>query len=263
MITTLVRAALILLATSVAAQAAPPEAVSFPGSGPSASVTLPATFYRVGGRAPAIVLLHPCNGETVFETDWSRWFVEHGYSALVVDSFKPRGVVTVCTRGGSPTLRDRGFDALGALAWLRTQPDVDGTRIFAIGWSHGGGAALLADAPAIVRGSDVRGGGFRGVIGLYPPCQRLQLTAIAAPLLMLLGGNDEWRPPQYCDELAARLSPSGPPVKVHTYPGVTHAFDNPNAHGTIVVDGRVVPLRFSPEAAADAHDRILSFLGSL
>jgi dienelactone hydrolase len=124
-----------------------------------------------------VVLLHPCDGISPFVQDWAAWFVAHGYSALIVDSFTPRRVMTLCGRPGSPdevvkestadeslgaadsfllpgrgfeqlpsqrraTLirfgrlvrhqntddqlihsldaQERGFDALGALTWLRT-----------------------------------------------------------------------------------------------------------------------------------------------
>ncbi len=76
--------------------AAAAEPVSFPGIGPSASVTLTGTFYQAAGehaagtRAPAVVLLHTCGGVQPHEYAWAEWFAGHGYSALVVDSFGPR-----------------------------------------------------------------------------------------------------------------------------------------------------------------------------
>ena len=47
-------------------------------------------------------------------------------------------------RGDDPPARD----AYGALAWLRTRPDVDGARIGLQGWSNGGSATLAAMAAA-------------------------------------------------------------------------------------------------------------------
>lgn len=256
--------ALGLACLTVRADAAAPETVSFRGSGPTASVTLPGAFYRAAteGRAPVVVLLPPCNGISPFVKDWAAWFVAHGYSALTVDSFTPRGVVTLCGHPGSPDAQERGFDALGALAWLRTRPDVDGERIGAIGWSDGGGAAIAADAAGNVAQSDVGGGGFRAVVGFYPPCRQAHVNAIAAPLLLLLGDNDEQQPPQFCNEVVARLNPEGPPAVVHIYPGEPHAFDDQPAPGTDTVLGKLLPLAYASRATVDARKRVLAFLAA-
>jgi dienelactone hydrolase len=257
-------AALGLPCPTLRAHAAAPETVSFPGSGLTASVTLSGAFYRAAtaGRAPVVVLLHPCNGIAPFVQNWAAWFVAHGYSALIVDSLAPRGVVTLCGRPASPDTQERGFDALGALAWLRTRPDVDGERIGAIGWSDGGGAAMAADAAENVAQSDVAGGGFRAVVGFDPSCGQVHTNAIAAPLLLLLGGNDESQPPQFCNEVVARLDPGGPPAIVHIYPGEPHAFDNQPAHGTDTVLGKLLLLANSSRATADAHKQVLTFFAA-
>ncbi|MDR3539342.1 MAG: dienelactone hydrolase family protein, partial [Acetobacteraceae bacterium] len=247
---------LALLVAFAAAAGAAGERVSFPGAGPTAGMTLSATLYRatVPGRGPAVVLLHTCAGITPFEEDWAAWFAAHGYHALVVDSFKPRFVVSVCLHPGAPTPNDRAFDALGALAWLRTQPEVDPARIGAIGWSHGGGTALAADVPLMVANAGVAGGGFRAVAALYPTCRMVRPTALAAPLLLLTGGKDEWTPPSTCDALVAGLAPGSPAVTRTTYPEATHAFDNPRTDGhRVSANGAMFYLRYDSSAAADAH----------
>lgn len=247
----------------VPAHAAAPEAVSFPGSGPAAGVTLPGMFYHTNtaGRAPALVLLHGCKGIDASEREWAEWFADKGYGALIVDSLKPRGAGSLCESGGPPNLRERGFDALGALAWLRTRPDVDPARIGVIGWSHGGGAAIAADARGIVAQSHV-GQGFRAAVGLYAPCGLLTgLRMMTAPLLLLLGGNDQWAPPHFCEELVAGLQPGGPPVTVHIYTAATHAFDNTESRGSRTVNGNLVMFAYAPLSASDAPDRVLVFFG--
>jgi dienelactone hydrolase len=245
----------------VLAHAAAPEAVSFPGSGPAPGVTLPAQFYHATtqGRAPALVLLHGCNGIDASEREWAEWFAGKGYDALIVDSLKPCGAGSLCEGGGSPNPHERGFDALGALAWLRTRPDVDPARIGLIGWSHGGGAAIMADARGIVAQSHV-GQGFRAAVGFYPPCKSLtNLHMMTAPLLLLLGGNDQREPPHFCQELVAGLQPGGPPVTVHIYTGATHAFDDTEARGSRTINGNLVLFAYAPLSASDAHKRVLAF----
>jgi len=243
--------------------AAAAEPVSFPGVGPSASVTLTGTFYQAAGtRTPAVVLLHTCSGVQPHLYAWAEWFAGKGYSALVVDSFGPRRVTSLCGHPGAPTPTDRAFDALGALGWLRSRPDVDPARIGAIGWSHGGGTAVAVDASALLASMHLAGGGFRAVAALYPVCQRLRVDALAAPLLLLMGEADAWTPPQFCTELLASLPPRGPVVTSYTYPGATHEFDNKRAHGSIQVNGRTVPLAYSAQDDADAHERVLAFFAA-
>ncbi len=255
-------AACLLAVWATACRAAEP--VSFPGAGPAASVTLIGTFYRAAGaRVPAVVLLHTCGGVQPHEYAWADWFVSQGYSALVVDSFRPRGVSNICGHANaSPTPTDRAFDALAALAWLRTRPDVDPARIGAIGWSHGGGTAVAVDARAVVGSVHLSGGGFRAVAALYPGCRGLSVDALAAPLLLLMGDADAWTPPQFCTALLGALPPGGPALVSYTYPGATHEFDNPRAHGSIQVNGRTVPLAYSAQDAADAHERVLAFFAA-
>jgi dienelactone hydrolase len=135
------------------------------------------------------------------------------------------------------------------------------TRIAAIGWSHGGGTAVAVDATALVAPLHLAGGGFRAVAALYPGCRGLQVDALVGPLL-LMGEADKWTPPHFCTDLLSSLPPGGPVVITYTYPGATHEFDNVRAHGSRQVNGRIVPLAYSAQDAADAHERVLQFFAA-
>jgi dienelactone hydrolase len=76
-----------------------------------------------------------------------------------------------------------------------------------MGWSHGGATALTAIGKGLVAQAQLPGGGFRAAVALYPPCGIGRLRVPAAPLLILLGGVDNWASPQRCEELGARLTP--------------------------------------------------------
>ena len=92
-----------------------------------------------------------------------------GYVALVVDSFSSRGLTDVCGRNW-PSQADaekRAGDIDAALQWLANQNFVDPKRIAFMGYSYGGGVAMLralslqtADAAPIARAA----------ILLYPDC---------------------------------------------------------------------------------------------
>jgi dienelactone hydrolase len=54
---------------------------------------------RGTGPFPAMVLLHGCNCVGAHYRVWASQLAEWGYLTLLVDSFRPRGVTTVCNQG--------------------------------------------------------------------------------------------------------------------------------------------------------------------
>src|SRR5262249_62399837 len=92
-----------------------------------------------------------------------------GYVALVVDSFSARGFKDVCGRNW-PTQADaekRAHDIDAALAWLSTQSYVDPVRLAFMGYSYGGGGALLR---ALSAGGEGGQPPARAAIPRYPAC---------------------------------------------------------------------------------------------
>ena len=66
------------------------------------------------GPFPVVVLAHGCSGWHGSNiTDWASWFVDHGFAALMIDSFGPRRVEGVCSdpTQARPTPRERAMDA--------------------------------------------------------------------------------------------------------------------------------------------------------
>ena len=259
----IVTCAVLSLASPALARAGP-IAVSFPSFGDPASTRVTGQLFPTRGTAPfpAVVLLHGCDGPEPYHRAYGAWLAEHGFEALLVDSYGPRGVTETC--GNSVRLRrEQAMDALGALELLRARPEVDAARVAVMGWSGGGGATLVAIAPRFIRRRQPTGGGFSAAVVLYPPCDEVgRVDAIDAPLLLLLGGADDWHPAKGCEDLAATYASNHGSVSVHIYAGDTHAFDDPVARGHREVHGRTVTLRYDAAAAADARDRILTFLDS-
>jgi dienelactone hydrolase len=119
-----------------------------------------------------------------------------------------------------------GEDAFGALTYLRSLPFVDGKRIGVMGWSYGATAALRVATTSAVVESEPRDGGFRVSVAFYPRCDAFGYDT-NIPVLMLLGGNDDWTPPAQCVAAAeALIKRGGSTVEWTVYPGATHNFDN-------------------------------------
>ena len=176
---------------------------------------------------------------------------------LFLDSFGPRGLGSVCGRtdhAAPPAVRAR--DAGAAVAWLRTQPWSLGAPVL-LGWSHGGSTVLLAWRLAPP-------GSIGAAIAFYPGCGPRSIGAGwqpdgDAPLLMLLGGADDWTPHLPCLERAS-LAPGR--ITAVAYDGAHHGFDTPSdtLHRIRLPGGRIVTSGGNAAAAAAAIDAVTDFL---
>ncbi len=94
-----------------------------------------------------------------------------------------------------------------------------------LGWSHGASTLLAA-----VNGARPDAAAVAGAIAFYPGCSAAlkQPFAPAAPLLMLLGADDDWTPPAPCERLVARVLEDRPATDLvlKVYPDSVHAFDS-------------------------------------
>jgi dienelactone hydrolase len=235
--------------------------VSFPTKA-NDGVTLAGTLYQPSGlttRVPAVVVLHACAGIDPNDGAWGNWFAENGYIALVVDSFGPRHVDRVCGSHAVPP-RLRAFDAFGALAFLRTQPNVDGAHVGVIGFSHGGGTALWTENAELATRAGFVGDGFAAAVALYPSeCDASPTSALTDPLLLLIGASDDWTDAKTCERFMSGVGQSAASGTFYAYPNTYHKFDDPAANRDAHVNGRVYTLRYNATSAADAHDRVLAF----
>jgi dienelactone hydrolase len=254
-------APLLLLAMGARSGAA---AVTF-DSLTSPPVELTGLLYRPDGPGPfaAMVLLHGCSGIIRTEYGWATEFQKMGYAALIVDSFRPRGHSEICTDFRRVSRSERVLDAYGALRWLRAQPFVDARRIGVAGWSNGAFAVLQAMDEARARPSE----GFRAAVAVYPDCRFDTATRFYAPLLILIGGRDDWTPAASCQALAASTGPRPAPVLLHVYPEAYHSFDNPSAARQYLPNvqnankpGGGATIGYDPAARADAVARVERFL---
>jgi dienelactone hydrolase len=182
-------------------------------------------------------VLHGCAGLGASQWVWARRLNSWGYAALIPDSMTPRGIRRVCEPGvqNLVTWWDRVGDVGAAAAWLRTRPEIDPGRIAVLGLSHGGATAAIATERACV---DPEAHGD-------------------VPLLVLVGGNDDWgHPAQRCENFGAALHP-GPSFELHVYPGVYHAFDNPNMP-RIASNSHI--MEYNQPAAEDSYAQVHAFL---
>jgi dienelactone hydrolase len=233
-------------------------------------------------RKPTVIALHGCGGLfSVIQRDknlitprtaaMARELRNAGYNVLLPDSLTPRGKVSVCTE--SLQQRDAGsaaqaHDVQAALHWLAKQDDVDPDRIALLGWDNGGAAVMKSLAAKPVRGAmQIKAG-----IAFYPSCAQLDPNARAvykpsAPVMMLMGEQDDWSPVAACTALTAKADPSM--VKLNIYPDSYHEFDAPGMPLHVRLDvpnpqhpGQGVTSGTNPEAKVAAYHDVFEFLNA-
>lgn len=190
------------------------------------------------GRVPAMVISHGSGGIVeARELWWADQLTRMGIAAFVVDSFGPRNVGQTATDQSQLSTAVNVADALSALKLLATHPRVDPGRIGVLGFSKGGQVALytaLEPFREAVIADDTR---FAAHVAFYPYCSDWYLSehVSKAPMLLLLGGKDDYTPAAPCRDYAAWFKSKGVDTTVIVYPSAYHDFDS-NRRPTFVRD---------------------------
>jgi dienelactone hydrolase len=225
------------------------------------------------GPVPTIIMFHGCGGLRDVQEAYARAALDHGYGVMIVDSNGARGIgrlaamSQVCL-GLRLWGQERAADVFASLVLAREDDRLDADRLALIGWSHGGWTVLealsdvgLGEMPAalaIDSGASSALAGVRSAITFYPYCGfpvRSDGRSFARdiPLHAILAGRDVIAPPGACETIFERASATGFPVDYAIWPGLTHAFDEPNPPA----DPRI---HFDADAAGRARDHLISIL---
>ena len=98
---------------------------------------------NVSGKLPALVLSHGCSGISPTAYDvWAEEMNAAGVAIFIIDSIQSRGVGQTEIDQSKVTFPAQISNALNALKLLAAHPQIDGTRIFNIAKSRGGGVAF-------------------------------------------------------------------------------------------------------------------------
>jgi dienelactone hydrolase len=213
------------------------ELVKFPPLEKTGSGALQITGHvyrpRAVAKAPAMLILHGCGGVEANAWQWAAWLAANGYVALVVDSFAPRNRQGICAQPiGHHEYRIQ--DAFGAAAWLQQQPYVDPARIGVMGFSHGGGMAMVLaleegrqftapTAPRFRVSAPFYPGGCG--VALSPAGRQLLAAPVRIPTLVLHAAQDDWTPAAPCQAWVEAARRRGDPISIILYPDAHHGFD--------------------------------------
>jgi dienelactone hydrolase len=209
---------------SVAAQ----EKVIFPSMDVDlrGGTATPLTGYlsRPDGNGPftAVVTMHGCDGLVGKDGKvkplygvWAEILSHAGYIVIAPDSHGSRGQANLCAMPPAerPILSNREVprDVYGALAYLRTRPDVVADKIAILGQSAGASAMMNAITPEMWPKDLTPAQDFQAAVALYPGCQPLVTREPSwqprVPMILLIGEADNWTPASDCRTLIAQVAP--------------------------------------------------------
>ena len=207
-----------------------------------------------------------------------RELSKDGYLVLLPNSFGSRGHGDLCAvqpSSARPVQPNREVprDSYGAMAYLRTRPDVKPNSIAILGQSFGAASMFYAIAEGARPKELAAEQDFRAAIAFYPGCQPfLAQEPKWKPrqrMLFLMGEADNFTPAAPCKELIAAIAASGgPPIETRWYPGVYHSFDHPNLPERVLTnvklppDGHSPTVGSNPEAREDAILKVKAFLAA-
>ncbi|WP_174951061.1 dienelactone hydrolase family protein [Burkholderia lata] len=202
---------------------------------------------------PAVIILHGSSGVNPGERVWARRMNALGYASFVVDSFTGRGIRNTEKDQTQLAMTADIADAYAALRLLATDPRIDRNRIAVMGFSRGGVAALYSVLEPFRLAAMEGNLRFAAHVAFYPSCGISYESAHldGAPVLMLVGGNDDYTPAAPCIAYADKLRSEGARVALKEYPDAWHGFDRPtrvhsiplatsarNCHGSYDLDSR-------------------------
>jgi dienelactone hydrolase len=186
---------------------------------------------------PLVVIAHGCaglskNGQRNWQ-EWAKWFQEHHFATVIVDSWANRDVGNVCEMPGrlaNLLLPMRVEDAYAVVADISKQHPINPEQIFLIGGSHGGRLAYEILTPNHARQMGEKYSvKFAGAVGLYPGCSPQMINEpTKSPLLLIVGEVDDWTLPKYCYDLVRSAKFSSTPgfdIEVKSIQGAGHSFD--------------------------------------
>ncbi len=216
------------------------------------------------GPFPAVVMLHGCAGIEPYHESWAETVAGWRYVVLLVDSFGPRGKKETCTHALAFAGASRVFDAHGALQYLMSLSYVDPDRAAIIGWSRRNFLGVVTRDGA----HHILDGTFRAAISFYPDCVYGSTGQFYLPLLVFIGGEDDWSLVSTCQAMTEAGKDGPAPIEMIVYPGAYNRFDNPDAGEPHLVDYenhnkmsvRGATLGYNHAAHEDATRRVKAFL---
>jgi dienelactone hydrolase len=182
------------------------------------------------GKRPGILVIHEWWGENEHARHQAERLAQAGYVALALDMYgngktttHPKDAQAMSAEATKdPRVVEARFNA--ALDVLKSQPQVDPTKLGAVGFCFGGAIALeMARAGADLAAVAVL---HAPLAPQWAPAER---GKVKARILAQEGGADPFVSKDQVEAFKKEMKAAGVKADVIVYPGVKHSFTNPDA----------------------------------
>jgi dienelactone hydrolase len=207
----------------------------------------------IKGKRPGVLVVHEWWGHNQHARNQAERLAKAGYVGFALDMFGKGKLAThpkdaqafTAEATADPKVERARFDA--ALGLLKKNKNVDATKLAAIGYCFGGGVVL----------DMVRSGEPLAAAATFHGSLSSKLTAkkpVKPRLLILAGDADPMIGKDQRDAFKKEMTDAGAHFKIVEYPGVKHAFTNPDA------DKMGVPgLEYNAKADQESWEELVVF----
>jgi dienelactone hydrolase len=206
-------------------------------------------------------VIHEWWGLNDYARKRARMLAELGYTGLAVDMYGGgKTAMHPDDAGKFSSELMKNFDGakarfMAAMDFLKQHPNVDPTRIAAIGYCFGGGIVLNMAR----QGVDLKGvASFHGSLNAVKPAQA---GNVKAKILVLHGGDDKFIPNEQIEAFKQEMKSAGADFQFISYPGAVHSFTNTEADAL----GKKfnMPIAYNADADRKSWDELKKFLSTI
>jgi dienelactone hydrolase len=169
---------------------------------------------------PAIVASHGSSNWRAHHLKYLEQMRQAGFIVLAMHPFDSRGVDSTVGNQINVTSETVIYDMAMSLNLLWDDSRINNKKIYAAGWSLGGTATLFNAWLPLQNSINKSGASFAGYLMWYPGCLALpDLNAWDEDLMQIyIGEEDNWTPPQPCQELVTDINAQGGNAFIKLYP---------------------------------------------
>jgi dienelactone hydrolase len=197
-------------------------------SRPMPPVTLQARLYmpRRQGRVPVVIIVPGSGGVSSSMVTHANALNEAGLAVLLIDPFGGRGVRDTIADQDQVPFAASTYDIFAAMRALEREPDIDATRIGAMGYSRGGLAVLQAALTPIASAALGPDKALRAVLAGWPWCGVQFAAPHTAPTAVrfVVAEFDNWVAPAQCQAYQRAMVAHNPAVSLRIFRNADHGF---------------------------------------